>query len=172
MTTRSGRSYSKSERTMEEVQTTMAMLLKALLEDRRVCEQSLAEDREKREQKLQEERHRYEEALAKRDHEMKQQIDLLKALVETLKISGEPISMSRMDRDREIKITKLTEADDIEAYLTTFECLMQVYEVPQERWVFKLAPQLVGKAQQAYAALSSNDAKGYAILKKGNPTPL
>ena len=47
MTTRSGRSYSKSEKTMEEVQTTMAQLLQALMEDRRVREQSLAEDREK-----------------------------------------------------------------------------------------------------------------------------
>ena len=47
MTIRSGRSYSKSERTMEEVETTMAQLLKALMEDRRVREQSLAEDREK-----------------------------------------------------------------------------------------------------------------------------
>ena len=94
MTTRSGRSYSKSERTIEEVQTTMAQLLKALMEDRRVREQSLAKDREKQEQELQEERHRYEEALVKRDHEMKQQMDLLKGLVETLKISGEPISMS------------------------------------------------------------------------------
>ena len=88
MTTHSGRSYSKSERTMEEVQTTMAQLLKALMEDQRVREQSLAEDREKREQELQEEHHRYEKVLAKWDHEMKQQMDLLKGLVETLKITG------------------------------------------------------------------------------------
>ena len=38
--------------------------------------------------------------------------------------------MSRMDRDREIKVTKVTEADDIEAYLTAFKRLMQAYEVP------------------------------------------
>ena len=67
------------------------------------------------------------------------------------------------DHDREIK---LTEADDIEAYLITFESLMQAYEVSQERWAFKLAPQLVNKAQQAYAALSPDDAKDYAKLKK------
>ena len=126
----------------------------------------MVEDREKREQELQKERHRYEEALAKCDHEMKQQMDLLKGLVETLKISGEPISMSQMDRDKEIKVTKVTEADNIEAYLTKFERLMQAYEVPQEQWAFKLAPQLVGNAQQAYAALGPDDAKDYAILKK------
>ena len=93
-------------------------------------------------------------------------MELLKGLVEGLKISGEPSSVSRIDRDREITVTKLTEADDIEAYLTTFERLMQAYEVPQERWAFKLAPQLVGKAQQAYAALNPDDAKDYATLKK------
>ena len=43
---------------------------------------------------------------------------------------------------------------------------MQAYEVAQERWAFKLAPQLVGKAQQAYAALNPDDAKDYVILKK------
>ena len=74
--------------------------------------------------------------------------------------------MIHADRDREIKVTKLTDADDIEAYLTTFERLMQAYEVPRERWAFKLAPQLVSKAQQAYAALSPDYAKDYAKLKK------
>jgi len=43
---------------------------------------------------------------------------------------------------------------------------MQAYGVPQERWAFKLTPQLVSKAQQAYAALSPDDAKDYAKLKK------
>jgi len=38
--------------------------------------------------------------------------------------------------------------------------------VPQERWAFKLAPQLVSKAQQAYAALSPDDVKDYVKLKK------
>ena len=38
--------------------------------------------------------------------------------------------------------------------------------MPQERWAFKLAPQLVGKAQQAYAAPSPDDVKDYAIFKK------
>ena len=43
---------------------------------------------------------------------------------------------------------------------------MQAYELPEERWAFKLAPQLVGKAQQAYAALNPDDAKDYVTLKK------
>ena len=74
-------------------------------------------------------------------------------MVEGIKTCGD-IPTVIHDRDCEIKVTKLTEVDDIEAYLNTFECLMQAYEVPQERWAFKLAPQLVSKAQQTYAALS------------------
>ena len=45
-------------------------------------------------------------------------------------------------------------ADDIEAYLTTFERMMKAFEVKREKWVFKLAPQLTGKAQQAFAAMN------------------
>ena len=66
--------------------------------------------------------------------------------------------MTRAEREKDVKLTKLTEDDYIEAYLTTFERLMRAYEVPEVRWAFKLAPQLVGKAQRAYAALAVADA--------------
>ena len=49
---------------------------------------------------------------------MKQQMELLKGLVEGLKVSGKPSSVSQIDWDREIKVTKLTESDDMEVYLT------------------------------------------------------
>ena len=65
--------------------------------------------------------------------------------------------------ERDVKIVKLTEQDDIEAYLTTFERIMVAYEVPKERWTFKLAPQLVGKAQQA---MSPDEAQDYDQLKE------
>ena len=35
---------------------------------------------------------------------------------------------------------------------------MKAYEVKEERWVLKLATNLVGKAQQVYAALNPEDA--------------
>ena len=52
---------------------------------------------------------------------------------------------------------------------------MVAYEVKAERWVFKLATNLVGKAQQAYAALTTEDAMSYenvkeAILQRYNIT--
>ena len=61
---------------------------------------------------------------------------------------------------------KLSDQDDIEAYLTTFERVMRAYEVKEERWAVKLAPQLTGKAQLAYAAMSTEQAGDYEALKE------
>lgn len=57
------------------------------------------------------------------------------------------------------------DADGIEPYLTTFERMMKAYEVDPARWAYKLAPQLTGKAQQAYAALDQDEAQSYATVK-------
>ena len=65
-----------------------------------------------------------------------------------------------------LKLTKLTESEDIESYLKTFERMMEAYEVEEDRWAFKLAPQLTGKSQQAYASLSAHQAAQYPEVKK------
>ena len=39
---------------------------------------------------------------------------------------------SYIERDRDVKLTKLTEEDNTEAYLTTFERLMKAYEIQME----------------------------------------
>ena len=47
---------------------------------------------------------------------------------------------------------------------------MQAYKIPKERWVYKLAPQLTGRAQQAYVAMPTakyDDVKA-AILMRYN----
>ena len=44
----------------------------------------------------------------------------------------------KAEQERDVKVAKLTENDDIEAYLTTFERLMIAYEVKPERWAYKL----------------------------------
>ena len=64
------------------------------------------------------------------------------------------------------KLTKLTESEDIEAYLTTCERMMAAHEVDKEKWAFKLAPNLSGKAQPAYAAMNSDDVKDYEQVKE------
>ena len=43
---------------------------------------------------------------------------------------------------------------------------MRAYEVKEKRWAVKLAPQLTGKAQQAYAAMKVEDAGTYRLLKE------
>ena len=72
---------------------------------------------------------------------------------------------SRTSHEGEVKLVKLSNQDDIKAYLTTFERVMRAYEVKEERWAVKLAPQLTGKAQQAYAAMSTEHAGDYEALK-------
>ncbi len=74
----------------------------------------------------------------------------------------------RADRAKqmEIRLSKLSDSEDIEAYLTTCERMMSVYEVPEDQWVFKLAPQLTGKVQQAYAAMGAEEAVDYHRVKE------
>lgn len=73
-------------------------------------------------------------------------------------------------RDRaevaDIKLARMTEADNVEAYLTTFERVMQLGRISEELWTLKLAPQLIGKAQQAYAAMSNSEATDYKKVKE------
>ena len=90
---------------------------------------------------------------------------LLKLVEEVQGNRGGGLESRSMSETEEARVTKLTEENDIEAYLTTFERMMDAYEVPQSRWSFKLAPQLIGRAQQAYAGLTPDDAKDYKKLK-------
>ena len=66
----------------------------------------------------------------------------------------------------EIVFRKLSEANDIEAYLTTFEWQVTSANLERQHWAFKLATYLTGKAQQAYAALNSDKASDYTKLKE------
>ena len=81
--------------------------------------------------------------------------------------------VGRANQMSELRLSKLSDSKDVEAYLTTFECMISVYVVPEERWVFKLTPQLTGKAQQALAALGADEAVDYqrvheAVLRRYN----
>lgn len=142
----------------------MAELLHFLMEDRRKREEELAEERRQRaeEQRQQERRFLDDE---RRERESQRQMELLQGLLAGIHKQGESAE-KRAEKDRDVKLTKLSETDDIEAYLTTFERLMVSYEIKTDRWVYKLAPQLTGKAQQAYAAMSSEQATHYEAVKK------
>ena len=101
------------------------------------------DDRRKYEELIKDERRRYEDIIKSFDDKKRVAIGL-----ETLKLK------------------KLMDTDDIEAYLTTFERAAEAHLVEKEKWSVILAPQLTGKALQAYAALSNDDSKEYEKVKE------
>ena len=129
----------------------------------------MIEDREPREMEIVEERRHYdreraEEESKRRIRDMTKQFELLREMVtaHTAHPIATPIGTQR---EREsVKLTRLSDNDDIEAYLTTFERMTEAYEIGA-RWPYKLAPQLTGKAQQVYASLSPDEAKSYSVVK-------
>lgn len=64
-----------------------------------------------------------------------------------------------------IKLTKLGESDDREAFFTTFECMMTAYRVDRSQWAYGCPPHLTGKAQQAFAAMPPEDAGTYEEVR-------
>ena len=60
-----------------------------------------------------------------------------------------------------LKLTKLTEMDNTEAFLTTFERAVEAHGVERDKSAVILAPQLTGKAWLAYAAMSNEYARDY-----------
>ena len=190
MTTRSGTSYkdmteqqTHAEGTSTEGLTTLGTTLpeltsltdmvRVMIEDRERREREIAlererrekeiaEERERQEQQRAEERHRYTQESEKRMQEMHKQMERLQQFV----VEQSTAVKERARNDIEpVRLTRLAENDDIEAYLTTFERIMVAHEVKKEHWSFKLAPQLTGKAQQAYAALAPEDVGSYDAVK-------
>ncbi|MGL5294269.1 MAG: hypothetical protein ACRC9V_10970 [Aeromonas sp.] len=62
-------------------------------------------------------------------------------------------------------LTKLTDQDDVEAYLHTFEVIANREAWDKSEWVKILAPFLMGEAQQAYYALPAAVTEDYDVLK-------
>ena len=57
---------------------------------------------------------------------------VLQSLVQGIRQQGD-IAAKKAERDKDVKLTKLTAEDNIEAYLTTLEHIMAAYEIPKER---------------------------------------
>ena len=65
-----------------------------------------------------------------------------------------------------LKLTKLTLSDDTEAFMTTFKRSVKAQKIERIKKLVFLTLQLTGKAQQAYAALSSKDSKSFTKVKE------
>ena len=63
-----------------------------------------------------------------------------------------------------VRLVPLNEQDDAEAYLVTFERIMAAHNIPEDRWPHCLTPQLTGKAQLAFAAISPSDTGNYETV--------
>ena len=144
-----------------ETETTEASgvnaLLQMLLEDRRAREEELAIEMDRRES--------METARAK---QVEEQLGIMRTMLERSAARDEERSGTSGGSavTEKVVLTKFIEGEDIEAFLTTFERLMTLYHVEEARWVAKLAPQLSGRALQAYAAMSADEALRYADVKK------
>ena len=144
-------------------------------QDRRQEEQEhRREEQERRREDLERQCEEQERGQAEQREMLRVQMDALRSLLERTLTPGGGVSTGGArsgDPAEHIKLTRLTEADDVEAYLTTFERLMQLGRIAEESWTLWLAPQLTGKAQQAYAALSATDATDYRKVKEAIPCP-
>ena len=128
MSTRSGRRFKGSESDMvsERETTGVADVLKLLLDDKERCDKEVDDSM----------------------RVMQHQVEALEWLVmesgARTAAADDPVGYRRP------KLTKLTDCDDIEAFLTTFETIMAVFGVDCRRWSYMLAPQLTGKAFRCY----------------------
>ena len=122
--------------------------------------QALMDDRRKREEEIAAER-------AQREKEVQTQMDMMKEQMESLVqiVRGAQTTSSWISGCLEVKLVPLKEKDDIEVYLMTFERIMRAHQIEEERWLQYLAPQLMGKAKLAFAAMPRTDAGSYEAIK-------
>ena len=111
---------------MAEEAGSIADLMKVLLEDRR-----------SREAQYQDEKKSQQEAVELERAQMREQMDILRRIVESRRVSKEKPPATRTTSESEAKLVKLSKQDDVESYLTTFERIMRAYEVKEERWAVK-----------------------------------
>ena len=117
--------------------------------------QQLMEDQRKREEEITCERAARDKEAQTRVQEMQTQIDALTKLVSKSQ-KAKVLAAAPLGQGPQVKLVPLMVQDDIESYLFTSERIMGTYKVPKEQWTYYLAPQLTGKAQQAYTALPSD----------------
>ena len=118
-------------------------------QERRREEQERRREDLERQCKEQERRQREQERGQAEQREMlRGQMDALRSMLERTSTPGGGVSTGGArsgDPAEHIKLTRLTETDDVEAYLTTFERLMQLGRIAEESWTLRLAPPANGE---------------------------
>ena len=105
--------------------------------------------------------------MARREKEVQTRMTTMHQHMESLlQVVNETTAQAKQPRRTlDVKLVPLSAKDDIEAYLVTFERIMAAHEIHKDQWPYHLAPQLTGKAQLAFAAMSSTEAKDYDAIK-------
>ena len=116
---------------------------------------------------LVEERAQRETDMTRREREVQVHMTTMQQHMESLLqvVNVSTATAKLLHRALDVKLVPLSAKDDIEAYLVTFERIMSAHEIRKNRWPYHLAPQLTGKAQLAFAAMSSTEAKDYDAIK-------
>ena len=115
--TRAGTKF-KTGRSMAS-EDTVAQILKLLVEERTQREEALAAERALRKEELAAEKARRDEELRWSQEQTREQFDMMKAMMDQMLSRREDDRMRRDTAGEKIALTKLTDAEDIEAYLTT-----------------------------------------------------
>ena len=142
-------------------------MLKVMLEDRQKRDEEIAEEHRRHEEEFLAERERAKEDSLRREKEMQEKMNSMQTRMESLMKLVETSSKKEVSPPKElsVKLVPLTEKDDIESYLVMFERIMEAHKIDIKRWTQFLAPNLTGKAQQAFAALPAEEAAKYKELK-------
>ena len=111
-------------------------------------------------------RRQYEEQLRQDGLEMEQLRRQQGAQILTmLQLMQESTNKSRHDN---ATVARLSESDDIEAYLTTFERTMGAFRIEESPWAFRLAPHLTCKAKRAFAAMDRRNSSSYEHVNRAS----
>ena len=116
---------------------------------------------------LMEERAQRETAMERREQVQQQMTTMHQHMESLLQVVNESTAKTKSQPHRtlDVKLVPLSAKDDIEVYLVTFERIMVAHEIRKDQWPYQLAPQLTGKAQLAFAAMPSTEAKDYDAIK-------
>ncbi|XP_016533291.1 uncharacterized protein LOC103146684 [Poecilia formosa] len=94
-----------------------------------------------------------------------QQAEAISASPSPTALSPTASSAIRFSPQMEGRLEKLTEDDDIEHFLVTFERMAAAYRWQKADWVFRLIPLLTGRARGAYVHMNIDDSLDYDKVK-------